>query len=69
MLTQHLDGESHCVIGRVAGVFSRVLSLGSRDEQPAIGTLLLQHQAASSLEPDTLLCPAHRCILTGQLTA
>lgn len=69
MLTQHLNGESHCVIGSVTGVFSRVLNLGSRDEQPAMGTLLLQDQAAPSLEPDPLLCPAHRCIRTGQLTA
>lgn len=69
LLTQHLDGEGHRVIGGIADVFSGVLSSGRGDEQAAVGTLLLQDQAAPSLQPDTILGPAHRRIRTGQLTA
>ena len=69
LLTQHLDGEGHCVVSGVADVFSGVLSSGGRNEQAAVGTLLLQHQAAPSLQPDTLLGPAHGRVCAGQLAA
>lgn len=46
-----------------------MLGSSGGDEQAAVGTLLLQDQAAPSLQPDALLGPVHGCIRTGQLTA
>lgn len=68
LLTQHLDSEGHCVICSIADVFSGVFGSGHGDEQAAVGTLLLQNQAAPSLQPDTCLGPAHGRIRMGQLT-